>query len=264
MNDYCLFIDELGTPDPKDFQSDVYVLCGCAVKENRRRELSIRADQIKFKYWERTDMIFHSRDIGRNSKEFSIFNDDLELRVSFFRNLFGFLQKAGIITFVVLVDKKLCREKGWDKTKIIKETTHKLIYNFIAFLLSCIGRKGRVVIESATSEKDGFFLNSFSYFLSPGFKELSVDYKKIRESLTSISFVTKNNLDIEEQIADLFAYAAKCKYLRESKQQEFTKDTYEAKIIKIFESKLFSKPVRAGERKMKFFEKIEPFCVLPK
>ena len=161
-------------------------------------------------------------------------------------------------------DKKLAKEKGWNSVKVIQETSKKLFYHFIVWLLGMGNAQGKIHIESATAEKDRFYLNEFSYFLAPGCKELSVDFTKIQDILTSISFVTKRNHDIEEQIADLFAYAARCKFLRLNKIGTFKVGSYEDRMIKILESKLFKKPFRAKEKKMKFYESIEPFCILPK
>ena len=63
MNEYHLYIDELGTPDPSDGLSEVYILCGCAIPEFKREILKNKADQIKFKYWDKTDFAFHSREL---------------------------------------------------------------------------------------------------------------------------------------------------------------------------------------------------------
>lgn len=163
----------------------------------------------------------------------------------------------------VVVNKKTARKKGWNRIKIIRETVKKLFYHFIALLLSSKSR-GKVIVESATAEKDQYYLKEFSYFLSPATKELSANFKTMQKTLTSISFVTKNNYDIEEQIADLFAYGAKCKYEKEVEKFKFDKNSYESKIISIFEKKLFVKPRKAREGKEKFYERIVPFCVLPK
>lgn len=95
-------------------------------------------------------------------------------------------------------------------------------------------------------------------------KELNVDHKYIKEILTSISFVTKHNYDIEEQISDIFAYAACCKYMQDCGQKKFSKDSYESKIIKILELKLFQMPTLAKSIKRDLFDRIEPFCILPK
>lgn len=264
MKIFELFVDELGQFNPSSRQSDAYVLCGCVVDRYERDDLKIKADQIKFKYWNKTNVVFHSREFGRNENDFEIFKDNQIKRKEFLDDLFYYLKNSNISVFAIVVDKKIAKEKGWNSIKVVQETARKLFYHFIAWLLGMGSSRGKIYLESASAEKDKYYLNEFSYFLSPGFKELSVDYSLIREIITSISFVTKRNHDIEEQIADLFAYAAKCKYMRQERKQSFKVGSYEDHMIRILDSKLFQKPKSAKEKKMKFYETIDPFCILPK
>lgn len=258
-----LFIDELGYDDPRNKTSPIYILCGSSIEENHSENIKVRADQIKYKYWNRTDIVFHSREIGMNLGDFKIFTKRKKLKDGFLTDLLSWLREFPFLIFICVVDKEKARKKGWNRIKVIRETSRKLFYHYLASLLGSGNIKGKIIIESATSEKDQYYLLQFSYFLSPGCIELSVDYKKIQDILTSISFVTKKNFDIEEQIADLFAYAARCKYLRMSKQETFKIGSYEDKIIRILDQKLFKIPVNAKAHKKTFFEKINPFCILP-
>lgn len=264
MRGFDLFIDESGTVNPNDIASASYVLCGCAVEKEQRNRLKIQADQIKFKYWGHTNVSFHSRDIGKKSDIFDIFQKKRQKYEEFLDDLLSFLQEGYFTVFAIVCDKENARAKGWNAIKLTKETARKLFYHFIVWLLGLKNDRGSITIESATAEKDRYYLNEFSYFLSPGCKELSVDYKKVRSVLTSLSFVTKHNSDIEEEIADLFAYAAKCKYYRLAGKESYKVGTYEDRMIRILDKKLFRKPKFAKEEKMKFYEAIEPFCVVPK
>lgn len=261
---YELFIDELGQANPVSKQSEVYVLSGCAIEESQRDALKIQADQIKFKYWGHTDIVFHSREIARNEGQFSIFEKNKSKKAEFYIDLFELLKQNFFVMFVVICDNKEARKIGWNSDKVIKETSNIIFLHFITWLLGITNAKGKINIESATAEKDKYYLNAFSYFLSPGNKQISVNHKIIQELLTSVSFVTKRNYDIEEQIADMFAYAAKCKYLRLKKKQTFKIGTYEDKIIKLLDSKLWRLPEKAKEKKMPFYKNIEPFCIIPK
>jgi hypothetical protein len=259
-----LFIDELGNMNPYDKKSDIYVLSGCAVRTSDREKLKILADQIKYKYWGHTNISFHSRDIGRKEKDFTIFKKNKAKYAEFTTDLFGFLKQAGYTVFVILCDKNKAKKHGWNSVKITRETIHILFYHYITWLLGLSYSKGKITVESATAEKDRYYLSDFSYFLSPGCKELSVGYKKVQTILTSLSFVTKQNSDKEEQVADIFAYAARCKYLRLAKRSTFKIGSYEDRIIRILDSKLFRLPTEAKSEKMKFYGAIEPFCVVPK
>ena len=72
--------------------------------------------------------------------------------------------------------------------------------------------------------------------------------------------MTKNNFDIEEQIADLLAYGAKLKFLKK-KQSEL--NFYQKEIVKIMSKKLFKMNPATKDKKRKFYSLIESFKILP-
>ena len=259
-NQYCLYIDELGTANVKDTNSKLYILAGCSVNEDERQNLLIWADKIKFKYWGHKDIVFHSREIGRKENDFAILKDE-KIFNEFLNDLGEFLLHSRFKMFFVILDKEKARKKSWNHVKIYKETSNQIIRNFILILLTGDSR-GKIIVESATAEKDFYFHKTLGYYLAAGISELKVDYKKIQETLTSISFVTKNNLDIEEQIADLFAYAAKCKYL-EKTGRRIKKGKYEKMMLSLLENKIFKKPRIARVAKMRYFKEIDSFVILP-
>jgi hypothetical protein len=263
MNEYHLYIDELGTADPKDGLSDVYILCGCAIPEFKRDNLKIKADQIKYKYWGKTDFPFHSREIGRNEGVFSIFDKDVSLKKQFNNELVNFLSKTPGIIFSVVIDKKVASEKDWDSVQVVKSTAYFLIQNFISIILSSPKSRGKIIIESGSADKDKYYLDAFSYFLSPKATEFGVSYKDVQKQVTSISFVSKHNLDIEEQLADLFAYGVKCKYDRDVRGKTFTKNSYEDRLIKIVDTKAFKKPTKVDKNRLSLLSNIESFLMLP-
>ena len=82
-----------------------------------------------------------------------------------------------------------------------------------------------------------------------------------KTAITVDSFVTKNNFDIEEQIADLYTYGVKCKYLKEFAGIFMEKESYESRIIAALENKLFQKPDNAGLDKMKHYLRMNSFQI---
>jgi len=264
MNHYRLFIDELGIASPKATESKIYALTGIMIRNDLRNDLKIKADQIKYKYWNKTNVVFHSRDIGKNLGDFSVFNKNEKIKETFLKDLLEYLSNTPLTVLSIIVDKQEALKKNWNDIKIFKETIRLLYYNYLAFLLGKESSNGKIIVESATAEKDVYYLKYFAYFTSPKCIELNIDYKKVQEILTSISFVTKRNFDIEEQIADLFSYAAKCKFLQELKKETFKSNSYEDRILKIFNEKLFSRPKNLSKKKLKFYEKVNSFIVLPK
>ena len=85
MKDYRLFIDELGSPNPKSKVHPIYILMGCSVPHESRTDLKAYADQIKFKYWGHTNIVFHSKDIGNNNGDYSIFRNNPVLKKIFYK-----------------------------------------------------------------------------------------------------------------------------------------------------------------------------------
>lgn len=238
QDEYVLFIDETGTANPKDLNSPYYVLAGCVVKEGDREKLKTVSNNIKFKYWNNTDIVFHSSEIGRKQNSFSIFRSHKRF-TEFLEDLEYHLFKRDFRLLYVLVDKEQARTQRWNDQKIYKETSDQIIKNFLCFLLSR-GAKGKVVIESATAAKDFYFLKSLSLYLSQGIPLLNITHVQTKQAITSISFVTKNNFDTEEQIADLFAYAAKCHYMEQNKKATFS-GKYEQLVMKILDNKLLTR-----------------------
>lgn len=257
---YKLFIDELGVANPKDFQSDVYIISACSVNERERGNLKIKSDQIKFKYWGRTDIVFHSREFGRKENDFSIFKNK-KIFDEFIFDLEKFLEEAEFKMFFVVLDKDKARKLIWNDKKIYKETSNAIIKNFLLAMISQ-DSKAKIIVESSTSEKDFYFHKENSFFLSGGIIELGIDDKKIKETLTSIAFVTKNNLDIEEQIADMFAYAVKCKYFNKI-GKKVKNGEYEKMMLRLLNKKVYKKPRNAGAKKKKYLNEIEPIKILP-
>ena len=257
---YRLYIDELGTASPKDTTSDLYILSGCSINKKDCEDLKIRADQIKFKYWGRTDVVFHSHEIGRKENDFSLLKDSKTFK-EFNTDLYNFLFYSKIKMFFIVVDKKRALSAGWNDIKVHKDTTAFLIRNFLLILLTGDSR-GEIIIESSSVSKDVHILNSLNFFLGAGIFELGISHKKVKDTLTSVSFVTKRNHDIEEQIADLFAYVAKIKYQLENNNRK-PKNNYEKMMLKILSKKLFNVPKDAGITKAKLFKKVESFLILP-
>ncbi|MDP3954799.1 MAG: DUF3800 domain-containing protein [bacterium] len=259
MRNLCLFLDESGIANPKVTNSEAYILAGCMVDDYARDKLKIETDQIKFKYWSKTNIIFHSKEIGRKEGVFKIFKDRKTFD-AFQQDLFNFLSNNSFQMFFVLIDKQKALKRNWNDKKVYTETSVIMVKNFILSLLAQDNAKGRLVVESASAEKDFYFHKAAGHFLSNGISQLSVSFSQVQDVLTEISFVTKKNHDIEEQISDLLAYAAK---LRFKKKKTTAMNNYEKGVTKILNSKIFKMNPNTGTRKKKYYSEIDSFKVIP-
>jgi len=259
MRTLCLFIDESGDANPRVSRSEVYILAGCMTDEYSREKLKIESDQIKFKFWSRTDIVFHSREIGQKEGNFKILKD-LKVYKEFKKDLFNFLNKNFYQMFFVLVDKKKALSRNWNDRKVYTETSSAIVRNFVLSLVAQGNAKGRLVVEAATSLKDFYFHKAASYFLSAGLPEVGISYQAVQDVLTEIFFVTKKNHDIEEQISDLLAFGAKLKFLG---KKQTSMNEYEKRLIKVVSAKIFKMDPNTGVKKKKYYSEINSFKILP-
>ena len=237
---YRLYLDETGTisdvVDPNYFYN--FILSGILVNMYQAEHLKIHADQIKFKYWGRTDVVFHSRDIGRREKDFSILRDP-NIEISFHNDLINFLIKDSSKCIIIATNKRTAVDLGWDSAKIYEETVNGMIKFFIEFLHQKKSR-GQIFIESAGSQKDISFFKKYIYYLSNGLQGLDLDHNDIKELLTSISFVSKRNFDIETQIADLLSYPAGYQCMCDDKLRKVVPNSYEDKMLGVLQKKIIT------------------------
>lgn len=265
MSKYKMFIDELGVPH-KNHKSDHYILMGCIIEKDKQADLEIKANLIKYRYWKSTDVVFHSREMGLSVDGFAIFKDDDKKKAEFQKDLISFLSNAPIRITSCVVDKK--RVYGypvpWTQTTIIKKTSDTLILDFLRHLY-IKNSSGIIIFESSGFDKDGEYLKSFNKVLTPGWVNKNPQFANIREHLTSITFATKLNHDIECEIADLMSYAALCKYQQQEGIKTFASKSYENKMIEVLNKKMLGneKVISSKAKKQKYSTEITGFRVLP-
>lgn len=266
MAKYCLFIDESGLPAPAYQIERPYILVGCAIDVKKREELNIKANELKNKYWGKSNVVFHHDELAKNKNDFEIFKYDPELKESFEKDLIKFLHRAPLNVFITVIDKQKI-EPNWTQETIVRKTARSVFYDYIAYLYSRQSPKGEIVIEASNSEKDKYYLAAFSYFLSPAWKIKNSDFielKNINEVISSISFTTKHNHDIETQIADIFGFAAYCLYLKKIKGKKFSKGTYKNDLIGALNDKLYKTNPGMAQEKLNFAKKVKGFQIIPK
>jgi len=229
-----LYIDESGAPS-LNHRDKNYTICGVIVRPYQANKLKIKADQIKFKYWNDTHIPFHSIDIGKQKNDFLILKNPVTQR-NFLMDLYGFLSTGSYRCIIVSVDKAKAQQQGWDAKKVRNEAIDTLLGFFISFL-SQYGLPGQITIESSGGQDINFY-KRYTVFLSKGFPSLGLSHEDVKSFLTSISFVQKNNHDIETQIADLFAYPATRQFLHDEGTKTIIPGSYENKMNNILKTKL--------------------------
>jgi hypothetical protein len=233
-----LYLDESGTPDLENFNQNFpyFILSGFVVNEGQAEKLKIKADQVKFKYWGKTNIVLHSREIGRRENDFSILKDP-SVEQNFHKDLSVFLTSGGGRCVIVVVNKNKANKLKWTTADVYRNASKEMLKFFIEYL-NAKNDQGQIIIESAGTKKDVLFYKEYIYFLANGISSLGLDHKRIKQILTSISFVSKNNQDIEAQIADLLAYPAGHNCLTSDGLKQVVPNSYKDNMCKILNTKI--------------------------
>lgn len=261
---YTLFIDELGESTPKRYrQSPFFIVSGCSINQEKRDKISRGLDQIKFKYWDSTDIIFRSSEIGRKEKDFLIFKNDPQRFREFIKNLDSFLSACPLVLLGVVVDQKEAFRRNWAQRSIVKNAYDCLFTNFIR-LLSAQNSFGEIVQEASTTLQDITIYEKFYEYQAVGLPNEDITDKEVKKRLTSLSFVTKRHMDAEAQLADLLSYGLKLEYKIRRKLSKLTSfNSYEKIIRKQARSKLYKIPKNIAAKKKLKYKNFQSLTTLP-
>lgn len=217
---FKLYIDESGKNTLTDVQSYAPHFCvaGIQVHVNHDGFLTRRADQIKYKYWGNTKVTFRANDIRRLTGDFTIFENKPDLFTNFCEDFKEYIRCSnfhliwiGINKFNYINDNPPVANAirgGWKKqiTAHEKGLTQKIFEELwkvhICYLISK-SSYGNIIVEAADKVQDIDILTTYNHILSSGVSSMGLSGVDVREKFTSISFVTKKNLDAETQIADI-------------------------------------------------------------
>jgi hypothetical protein len=226
VNKRCkLYLDETGSPDLSHHDPN-YTLCGIIVSDDHAVKIKTYANQIKFKYWNDTTVVFHSVDIGKAQNKFSILKDKV-IAEDFHNDLTSFINTGHYKAIVVSVDKRAAQLKGWSSADIMTAAFDKMLELYAQYL-SHLGMDGQIIMESSSHDIE--FHRRYAHFISNGIPSLSLNHYDVKLILTAVSFVSKKNQDIETQIADLLAYPAICKMLHDEGIKKIACNSYEERI----------------------------------
>lgn len=264
MKHYKLFIDETGHPH-QNHRSTHFALVGIIIEDSKQQELKIKADQLRFKYWDKTNVVFHSEEFGKRVGDYAIFADDAQLARQFEKQLLHFLNACPIWVVSAVVDKRKAYNIGWKEETIITKTAESLVTDFLAFLYGQGDAQGRIVYETSGSTRDNLYLKAFHRYLDPGWEQKHPDYQAVREYITSITFANKLNHDTEMQLADMFSYAATCRNKQLNEVASYAKKSYEQRFINILEKKKLAMPPSiTNATKKKYYSQIVGLATFPK
>lgn len=194
INNYkILSIDESGKAS-FEHASKLFVLSAVLIKEDFRSKLDTKIRKLKKKFFKDEEIVFHSRDMFRKKGQFSLLRDTKN-ETLFWSEFISILNNDEISLIFIITDKQKARKLGWQPKTVLKRSYFRLTELFLTNLTKDQS-KGKIIAESDPSQ-DLFLMEAHA-----GLQSLNQNY---RNSVTSISFVKKTNLDPDVQIADALA-----------------------------------------------------------
>ncbi len=256
---YKLFTDESGKNTLTNLNVDnpYYCVSGALIHDTSSLFIQRRADQIKFKYWGRTDVTFHAFDYRHRLNEFSIFNGKPDLLISFQRDFLDFIRSANFKVIWVCIDKAQYIQnnapiahaiKNKYKKQVItyqKKLNEKIFFElweiYLCYLTTKQKSTGTIVVEASDERQDIDILSSYNKIMSHGVSNLGLSNIDVRNKLTSISFVTKQNWDAGTEFADFASYFLTLDHRINSGLKTTGMTQFDTDVINILKTKDFKK-----------------------
>jgi len=261
--EYSLYIDESGESVPFRYKySPYFILSGCIVEVGKTRDIIENLNHIKYKYWNRTDIVLHSVSIGRKEKEFSIFRDPRRFS-DFIEDIEIFFQRCPISLIGVVTDQHAAHAANLIQKTVLRISYGHLFANYTRFLLAKRS-KGQIIQEASIEIQDIIVYKEFHKYQSLGIPENNISSTEVKNHVTGLSFFTKKSNDSISQVADLLSYGLKVETLiAQDKKEASTLSNYQRVIRKSAKNKLFHIDPRTTGKKKWFYNNLEVLKNIP-
>jgi len=253
---YLIFIDESGTSDIKSYKNQpFFTLVGLVISSENRKKLNTDFQDLKQKHFGAKGYVIHNTEIVRHLKTPKKVQD-------FAVDLGKFLQKHQFFVLYTNTNKEKAFRLGWVKVTTLNRSYRILLSNLLKFLIAK-NLRGNIVSEASNPEQDIIIYKSMFHLLVNGIERLKILPKQAKQHMTSLSFVTKQNNDAEEQIADLFGPCPRIiKNIENKVMVEGDLNPIQKVLLHSFKSKLFVGRAKK-KNKLKLYKEINSGVELP-
>lgn len=215
MNEeFLVFLDETGDHSLQhiDKQYPIFGLGAMFCKyDHYVKDINPLFDDLKYKYFDKRQVILHSTDIRKRKNEFKILLNP-ETRENFFSDLNSAMATAPFFFATSMVDKLSHSDQYLDP-----DNPYNLTLSFIMersyFLIRkrYPNAKCRFIAESRDHAENSRLLSTFEYYKNTGTGFVSAAEL---EFITSLDFVRKEENENGHQIVDLCLYPLARTYLK--------------------------------------------------
>lgn len=209
FSDYILFADESGAPtlEGPDPHYPVFVLTFVMVRKDVYVSTIVpRLQTLKFDLFGHDQIIFHEREIRKQTGVFSVLRTDPKLRTHFLDALTGLIEIADVEVIAAVIRKDQLREKysdPWSPYDIAAQFCLERVHGRLT-ALNQTGRRVHLVFESRGHEEDGRLTSDLEAVVSNrgGLTARRLDFSHFE---WEFCFADKRSNSAGLQFADLFA-----------------------------------------------------------
>ncbi len=205
---YYLYIDESGDHGLTTVNADfpVFLLCGVVIAEDEYENLRQSFNAIKQTFWENKRVIFHSRDIRKCEKEFSVLFD-LEKKKSFYEKVNTTIRTHQYTIIASAIKKDSYIQRFGRLSDDVYEISLSFIIERAIFFLDDLHKRDielEIVIEKRGRKEDKKLEEHFQRLISRGTGYVNAE--RLRGYSLAITFSSKVENINGLQLADLVAY----------------------------------------------------------
>lgn len=207
MSKYYLFLDESGHHGLRKINQEfpILLLCGCLIEQTYyKTEFTKELNRLKRKYFSKTDIILHSRDIRKWENNFEILGD-LKLRSRFYTDLDNLISKSNFtIIASAILKNDLIKSYGPRANNPYDLCLTFILERAVFFADRNRGDMIEIIAESRGRKEDSSLHNQHQIILSNG--TAFVSSERFNRKLTDINFKKKKENVLGTQLCDLVAY----------------------------------------------------------
>jgi len=229
---FFFFIDESGDHSLRSFDPffPIFNLCGILLSEDNHQILDDGIKKIKTKFWGSEEVIFHSREIRKKEKEFTILSES-EIFNDFLNELNDFFQVSKFRIISSVIHKPKYIERYGELTEDLYERCFMFLIERVVFCLDeLIGVENKsleIIVEKRGKREDKKLKSFFYHLLEQGTGFLLP--KRLNEIEIKIKFRDKKENDNGLQVSDLIAYPIS-RYVINPKDKNLPFENFKQKI----------------------------------
>ncbi len=200
-----MFLDESGDHNlvKIDEQFPVFCLAGCIFDEvDYKTESTVKINELKIKYFNTSDVIFHSSEIRKCRPPFNLLLNRVT-RESFYMDLDNLIFELPFTIIASVIIKNKLKNKYADPANPYTLSLRFIMERFLHYLEG-ENDSGYISVESRDPKSNNDLLKTFTDIINNGSGHISPT--RFQKKILKIDFVTKRKNENGHQIADLVAY----------------------------------------------------------